>query len=329
MKQRGFTVVELMVAMTIGLLVSALVVVVFAGSVRTYRLSDTHSELIETGRTALDAMERDIRMAGFRGCNSNNVGGSAPLTNVIDTPAAYANELNAAVRVYDTTGGGFVPALPAALVGIPDGSDVLVLRMPTGPVLPVTATMASGTGDITLAGVGDFVVGSRAVIANCSAAAAFRVTGIAGTSLQHAAGALNSTADFSTAFDVDAVVVPYVTRAYFVAPSSNGVAGQSSLWVRDNLGAAVELIENIEQMQILVGIDTNADMVANSFANVDAATNFDQVMALQIHLLSRGARNDETTTDLTYRFAGQSIAATDRFARRVFTSTILLRNRTL
>jgi type IV pilus assembly protein PilW len=326
---RGFTIVEMMVAMTIGLLVTALVAVVFAGSATTYRLADTNAELIETGRNALAAMERDIRVAGYRGCNSNNVGGSAPVRNDIVTPTTYADDLGTGVRVFDNTGpGAYVPALPTPMPGIVSGSDVLVVRIPTGRIWPVTATMASGLSDVTLAAAPPIVAGSRAIVASCSNVAAFRVSNVVGTAVQHAAG-FNVTGNLGTAFDIDAVLIPYVTRAFYVGASSSGVAGETSLFMRDEFGVAEELAENVEQMQILVGEDSDGDMVANRYRNVTALTNFNTVMALQIHLLTRGKRDRETTSTLTYDFAGQSVAAADQFARRVFTSTILLRNRTL
>lgn len=329
-RSAGFTVVEMMVSMTIGLLVTALVAVVFAGSSATYRLSDTNAELIETGRNAMDAMERDVRMAGFRGCNTNNLNNSAPLVNTIITPTTFNDNYAVGIQVHNSTGGAgvFAPALGSVPAGIIGGSDVLVVRVPRGPVFPVTATMPGTTADITLAAA-PLAVGDRAVIASCSNAAVFVVSGVVGTSLQHGAGVYNSTDNLGTAFDLDAVVIPFVTRTYFLAPSSTGIAGENSLWVREDTNAAVELAENVEQMQILVGEDTDADMVANQFRNATAATNFNNVIAIQIHLLTRGTRNSETTSDLTYRFAGASVTAADRFARRSFTSTILLRNRTL
>lgn len=327
---RGFTVVELMVAMVVGLMVTGVAVAVFVGSAKTYRLANTNADLIETGRMALDAIERDLRMAGFRGCNSNNVGGTSPLNNVITTPANHENNLGVSVRVSNASGGGvFAPALPVALPGVVDDSDVLIVRMPSGPVLSLNASMAAGTAAIPLANTGNLAVGSRAVVANCSASVAFRVSGITGTDLEHAVGAYNSTADLGLAFETDSIVVPYVTRVYYVAPSSSGVAGERSLWQMDDNNAAEEVIENVRQMQILVGLDTDANMVANRYVTAGAATNFATVVAVQIHLMTRGNRLNETTTELPITFAGQTTTATDRFARRVFSSTVLLRNRTL
>jgi type IV pilus assembly protein PilW len=63
--QRGVTLVELMVAITIGLILVAAVGTIFLGSRNTYRVQDDNSRLQESGRTAIDILGRNIREAGF------------------------------------------------------------------------------------------------------------------------------------------------------------------------------------------------------------------------------------------------------------------------
>ena len=58
--QRGFTLIEVMVAMAIGLVISALVVTIFSASSTTYKAADTVGALQETGRVALDTIDRDV-----------------------------------------------------------------------------------------------------------------------------------------------------------------------------------------------------------------------------------------------------------------------------
>ncbi|MES1999425.1 MAG: PilW family protein [Pseudomonadota bacterium] len=64
-RQRGVTLVELMVAMTIGLIVVAAVGTIFLGSRNTYRVQDDNSRLQESGRYAVDILGRNIREAGY------------------------------------------------------------------------------------------------------------------------------------------------------------------------------------------------------------------------------------------------------------------------
>lgn len=63
--QPGFTLVELLVAMTLGLLVLLAIGSIYIGSRATFRLQDDNARLQETGRYALEVMGRGIRQAGF------------------------------------------------------------------------------------------------------------------------------------------------------------------------------------------------------------------------------------------------------------------------
>lgn len=64
-RQRGFSMVEILVALMISVFLIAGVIQLFLGSKQTYRFHDALSRLQENGRLALDTMARDIRMAGF------------------------------------------------------------------------------------------------------------------------------------------------------------------------------------------------------------------------------------------------------------------------
>ena len=63
--QLGLTLVEMMVAMVLGLLILLAVSSIYLGSRQTFRLQDDNARLQETGRYALEVMGRSIRQAGF------------------------------------------------------------------------------------------------------------------------------------------------------------------------------------------------------------------------------------------------------------------------
>lgn len=67
---RGFTLIELMIAMTIGLLVIAGVTSVFMATQQTYRTNDALSDVQEGSRVAFELLSREIRNAGLTGCIS-------------------------------------------------------------------------------------------------------------------------------------------------------------------------------------------------------------------------------------------------------------------
>jgi type IV pilus assembly protein PilW len=64
---RGFSLVELMVALTIGLLLTIAVAQLFVGSRRSYAATDDVARMQENMRFAHDVLSRTIRMAGYMG----------------------------------------------------------------------------------------------------------------------------------------------------------------------------------------------------------------------------------------------------------------------
>lgn len=68
----GFTIIELMVAMTIGLLLTVTIAQIFLGSRRTYSTNDDLSRMQENMRYAHDILNRTIRMAGYMSYPGNS-----------------------------------------------------------------------------------------------------------------------------------------------------------------------------------------------------------------------------------------------------------------
>ena len=64
-KERGFTIVELLIALTIGLIVLAALVSVFIQQRKTYDVQVQITEMIQSARAAMDMMSREIRMAAY------------------------------------------------------------------------------------------------------------------------------------------------------------------------------------------------------------------------------------------------------------------------
>lgn len=87
-KLRGFTLIELMVAMLLGLVVIAGVSSVFLANMRSYHSNTALGDVQSNARIAFELMARDIRQAGLTGCNSR----SGRISNVLSKgPNATAN----------------------------------------------------------------------------------------------------------------------------------------------------------------------------------------------------------------------------------------------
>jgi len=96
---------------------------------------------------------------------------------------------------------------------------------------------------------------------------------------------------------------------------------------------AIDLIEGIENMQILYGEDSNADGWANYYVPANNVVNWEKVVSVRISLLAATLDDNLTTQPMPYTFNGITTTTTstppvtDRKIRRVFTTTIALRNR--
>ncbi len=64
-KESGFTLVELLIAMTIGLIILAALSSTFLMQSKIYDVQEQIVEMVQTARAAMDMMSREIRMAGY------------------------------------------------------------------------------------------------------------------------------------------------------------------------------------------------------------------------------------------------------------------------
>ena len=121
----GFTLIELMVALVLGLIVIAGVISVFLANQQVYRTNQAIGDVQDGSRIAFEMMAHDIRGAGLTGCSNNGL-----VANVLNNgPTAggtvwWANMANA-VHGYDTTqtdpaiAVGTTSSPPSRLAGTP------------------------------------------------------------------------------------------------------------------------------------------------------------------------------------------------------------------
>lgn len=330
----GFSLIELLVATAIGSLVTLLIATVFANNSKTNEVSQASNEVQEQAAVALDMLQRDLRMAGYSGCNSNRMLGSGALVNTSAAPTGYLDAVGAYLQGHEGSGAGFDPAAPAEVTGASpapiDSFDAVTVRIPAAEPVALSGTMGSATATIPVYSTADYAVGTRALISDCAQSAAFVVTGTAG-GLIHAAGALNATADLGRAYGIDASVVPMQTITYYVGSSSYAPLGtEQSLWRRVNTaGTSEEVAEGVEEFQLLYGIDTNDDRSADVFDTADNVADWSQVIAVRASLLLHSKSPNAARNPQSFDFNGQTdVVPADQRLRRPLNATILLRNRT-
>lgn len=339
--QRGFSLIELMIAMTIGLIVLAGVGYLYVESRQAFRSMDNLSRMQESARYALDTMARDIRMAGYRGCASSNV----DVTNVLNKKGETAYNFDVPINGYDAAGAGWSPALPADTGGLADlsilaGTDAIILRGAFGGGASVTAhTPASAVIKVTEPN--DILINDILMATDCNVASVFQVSNhnpASGFNVVHNIGGKptpgNLTKDLGpggTAYNFkNGEVLKMQSKTYFIR---NGANGRAALWQFDNYKPAVgdnpaEIADGIESMQILYGSDANADGIVESYSKADAVPDWKKVAAVRISLLVTGNDDNIASSKQKYTYNGAAVEAGDLRLRQVFTTTISVRNKT-
>lgn len=358
-KQRGFSIVELMVALLLGLFLVSGVTAMYISSKQSYRMTDNISRLQESLRFSLDFMSSDIRMAGYMPCRF------PPLTrNAIDNAdtgsnAWFLDYFNFGVRGYEGSAGGFPTDLPAVGTNAGDrvaGTDAIVIlkaslytsSLSSHDATANTFTLQSNFTD------SDFERGRIGIVCDPRQAAMFQVsnaaTGLKTVSYNNAANILpgNDAGVITNIgnYGADAQIAAYEPVVYYIANSTQNPAIRSLK--RQNLVARAsganeiaemqeeELLEGVESMQILYGEDTlNNDLVVDRYVTADNVVNWQNVITVRIGLLMASGEQVTTQADTTtYNVAGTLISDTsapahagDRRLRYVANTTINLRNR--
>lgn len=93
-------------------------------------------------------------------------------------------------------------------------------------------------------------------------------------------------------------------------------------------GVAMPIVEGIEAMRILWGVDTDDDNVPERYIPYNAAIDSEEVVAMRVAILvNSGEPIRSRAGEETHVLFDQEIVTNDKIARNVFSSTIMLRNR--
>jgi type IV pilus assembly protein PilW len=357
----GFSLVELMVALTLSLILMAGALSILYSTKLTSAENERIARVQEAGRTAFELIMQDARAAGYLGCarpqadNSTNPPTST-FSNGLTSNTLLWNFSQSVYGFEATTSSAWVPALtniPASPAAT-GGSDVLVLRAarPGSPTFRTNATFAADadipvTADPNVTNA-TFPTPVSVVISDCQGAAVFVATGFTpggSAKIAHVAGGgppANANSALTRGFALNALVQPVETVIYYVASCSNTTAPCSgttppALWQIVGTRPPQELIQGVEAMQVRYGVDTDGDLLANQYVTADNVTNWGTVVSINIAVLARSI--DETGVEKDkqkYNLLGGAAVVggasygpfNDRRQRAVFTTTITLRNGT-
>lgn len=284
--QQGFSLIELMIAVLLGLLVLAGVTSIFLGSKQSFRTHESVSQVQEGGRFLGYVFYPYLRLAGHL---------SNPLTQTV-TPAIFRRNATEGLGTPPSSAIADAKLDPAvadpnpavdvrrALWGVDNAENVLGVEPLAGTDVIVVRYMGSADGTLSTC------VGGAAVAANQMAENVFFVgqpdAGLSSLSCRAAVWTLN---------------LP-----------GGGVPA----------GAAVErgiepLVTGVQDMQILYGQDTDNNGTPNIYRTANQVTNWQQISSVRITTVVDAAEQTE---------GADAAGVAGRRVRRTFTNTIQIRN---
>lgn len=322
--QRGMTLIELGVAMTVALLILGSVALVFAGTSRNRNALERSARLAENAQYALEVLRTDIAQAGYYDTLTTSAGGftwqlrDPCVTAIADlgwsnpvgtVPPVNAKIENAPVPIFGVPAGA---ATPACLAERKIDTSILVVRF-VGPDATAPAA-ASGAPFLQLS--------------KCAAETPNKLN----------LGVFSSDPTHFTLRNIGCAAVAdvkrYVVRTYYVATCNRCGTDTIPTLKRAELvnGEIVitSLVEGVENFQVEYGLDGNGDGTPDRFLELPDATlgaafgDWANVMAVKLYVLARSTEAEPGYSEAAKRFnlgpAGYIAAPADGYKRLLATS---------
>lgn len=341
-RERGFTLVELMVALTLSLIILGAITYIVVNSNKSYNTTDSLARLQENARFAMEFIARDLRRAGYMGCandvdevkstlNGGAYGGGGLAINSIE-----GAENLAASTVWKPSN----TAVSFTNTPVP-GSDAIAGRyLDLNNPITVQQQMPNESAVLSVNPGHGLVAGDIIAITDCDGSDIMQLTGVnaAGASasgkdgLVHNAGGGtpgNSTQKLGRPYDANSTVLKFNAFSYYVGTNANN---RRALF-RKTIAGTEELVEGVEDLQILYGEVTGSDRSPTRYSKAPDVSKWQNVISIRIGLLFSTVANTadgQYGTDVdsgTYPVNGTDVTPpSERRMRKVFVSTIMLRN---
>lgn len=324
----GFSLIELMLAMLIGLIIMGGVMQLFISTRDTQRSSEDQLALLADARFAIDTIAYDLRHTGLWGrhndtgtiaCQKGGVANPCPAGATMPLVADDCTDkeyINLSAPLFATNDVNPYPTT-CANQSYKDGTDVLSLRYADTNQIG-TNVLADGVAYLrTSTSVGMLFIGKDFPPDT----------------------PYNELNDPSTRYSNHLLI----SRIYYVSDYTDAVGDNRPSLRRGDLiaGPAMNsevLLPGVEDFQLEFGVDVGINGVAgkkdaqvDSYVNADNVTNWSngEVLAVRMWILMRAERQDRDNigSAQTFTYAGKTVnTPNDGYSRRLISGVVKLRN---
>lgn len=321
--QRGFTIIEIFVALAIGLFLFAGVMSIFVGIKTTAKDTSSYGELQENGRFAINLLTEDLLRQNFWG-DLVSVFGSSVITAVPPTPANECTGAGLNNGTFPQANGQFrtlwgdtvanLTIMGGCITDAKIDSDVIqIKRVVTNPI-----TRLAG---VPLAPVPALVVpaGNFHLVANNSTGIIFSGTTVPTTVNRGQVWQYQHHIYYIREEDIGGQVVPVLMQGQLTTDM-----------------VFSPIVDGIEMIRFMYGIDANLDGVVDVFIPSNRMTSGNwnnaggsQIIAVKIYVLVRNILPDfRYDNENTYQLGDFTFTPPegDHYRRLLFSSTVTLFN---
>lgn len=335
--QHGFGLVEIMIAITLGLLLTVAVLQLFISNNQSYQASEAISLVQDGARYLQTELTKELRMTGYRGCLSKQ---NVTLTNTLNNSGTLAYNFTAGLRGYNNLTSTLPAELSTLLTGDPlprSGTDLLLIQAPFTPPFSISANSSSSQIFSDAQAGQALSAADIAMITDCNKGHIFQISAItasaATSTISHDGSSMTpgnavtswATTNPNNAYDTHAEIMGYQTQTYYIA--NNSATGRPALYLKINGQAATVMLDDVYDMQIKYGIDDNGDRQLDRYVDSPTVSIWNNVMALKLELLMASPETGIVPKVQTIRFNGSNFTAPDTRWYMATTVTAVLRNR--
>lgn len=326
-KQYGFTLLEIFISLAIGLIIIGGTLSVFVGLKSTTTETSSMGELQENGRFAVSIITDDLLRQNFFG----DFNGNLNFSNLFLVPGAPVGDC-----VGDGSNNGSFPA------GFGGFRTLWADEVNSSTLLNSCITNAAY----------DSSVGFNSDIIQIKRAVAFPFPDpVTPANLENNRYYIQSNVSSANIFGGDIGVIPslnasriweYQHHIYYIREDDVGTSGEVvPVLMQGRLQNAATpisfnmLVEGIERIHYMFGVDTDNDGVVNAYLSSENMTNdyWDnannvRILTVKLYVLARAIRKDNNyTNNNIYQMGSESFDANgDNYRRLLFSSTVSLYN---
>ena len=286
-KTRGMSLIELLVAIAIGLLLLTGAVTMLMNNKRMYRTQNELGRVQENARYTVERMLNDISMAGYIGCSGD---ASAITNNISGVSSGDDYDLSNFIEGFESAATTWAPSGKSTSSLSPvAGTDGITVRSMTGSTFTLETPYVENKSDpVYVPADSGFKDGDYVTISDCRSTDLFKVslmTEIDTNSdtvtdklkLDHD-NTVNTTSSLGNSYnEANTAARRMRVSRYYIGNGAKGFG----LFRNDE-----ELIEGVSDMEILYGIDNDSNGTADAYKNASAvgSSNWSKVVSVKLSL---------------------------------------------